>query len=66
MRHYSAARIEITAVINEGTVSVDAASLMNDLAGDGLDTALKEKHTQVGRCKLKPVEPVLNAPGSNA
>lgn len=42
-----AARIEITATINEGVVTVDAASLVADLAGDGLDSALKEKHTQM-------------------
>jgi hypothetical protein len=42
-----AARIEITAVINEAVITVDAASLMSDLAGEGLDTALKEKHTQM-------------------
>ena len=42
-----AARIEITATINEGVVTVDAASLVADLAGEGLDTALKEKHTQM-------------------
>ena len=50
-----AARIEITATINEGVVSVDAASLVTDLAGDGLDIALKEKQTQMNalECKLK-------------
>ena len=42
-----AARIEITATINEGTMTVDAASLVADLAGDGLDSALKEKQKEM-------------------
>lgn len=42
-----AARIEITATINEGTVTVDASSLVADLAGDGLDSALKEKQREM-------------------
>lgn len=42
-----AARIEITATINEGVVVVDAASLVADVAGDGLDAALKLKHSEM-------------------
>lgn len=48
-----AARIETTATINEGVVTVDAASLIADLAGDGLDTALREKHTQMMALETK-------------
>lgn len=42
-----AARIEITATINEGVVTVDAASLVADMKGEGLDTALKQKHSEM-------------------
>jgi len=42
-----ASRIETTATVNEATVCVDEKSLMADLAGDGLDTALKEKHSEM-------------------
>ena len=42
-----AARIEIVATINETTVMVDAKSLIADVAGEGLDTALKEKQREM-------------------
>jgi kinesin family protein 5 len=48
-----AARIEITATINETTVMVDAKSLIADAAGEGLDTALKEKHREMSELENK-------------
>ena len=48
-----AARIEITAMVNETTVMVDAKSLIADAAGEGLDTALKKRHREMSEFEKK-------------
>ena len=48
-----ASRIEITATINEATVMVDAKSLMADVAGEGLETALKEQQREMNDLENK-------------
>jgi hypothetical protein len=48
-----ASRIEITATINETTVMVDAKSLMADVAGEGLETALKEQQREMNDLENK-------------
>lgn len=46
-----AMKVETHAVVNEGTVEVDSDRLAKDLAGEGLSSAVQQKHKQLKVCE---------------
>lgn len=56
-----AMKVETHAVVNEGTVEVDADKLARDLAGEGLSSAVKEKHNELKQMETKLEEQVRSS-----